>query len=216
MAKLKGAGIKPAKKVVAKRRMEKMKGVFALATTGICILLLVTVLVGLAGRGRVIEQYGGAETMAGLTQAELQFPYFKYVNELIGALPGPSFIWTIIWFVPMMILTKTCQWHLGIIATAWFSFGVFLELALVLVCGILYFKWKKIATAKPERKKPNVDIMEKMNREAQEEAKKLEQETKAAQQRAKDEDWEKRRQEIMLEKTQQRIKSRTNGRRRAR
>lgn len=214
MAKLKGTGIKPAKKAVLRRRMERVKAVFIVATVLICVLLLITGIAGLIGRAGVIKQYGGAEKMATLSQAELQYPYFRYVNEFISSAPGPSFIWTLIWTIPMILMVKTCQLHFGIVATAWFSFGIFLELVFMLVCGILYFRWRKIVTAKPERKKPNVDLVEKMNQQAQEEQKKLEREAKDAERRAKEEDWERRRQEIALQKTQERVKSKTGGRRR--
>lgn len=214
MAKIKGKGIAKPKKEVAKRKMKVVKRIFILATVFICGLLLIAGVAGLMGKGTVIEQYGGAEAMAKLTGAELQQPYFKYVNELVSALPGPSLIWTLIWLIPMALLVVTCRLHWGIMATAWFTFGLFLEIIFVVVCGILYSQWRKIAMAKPEKRKSNVDLVAEMNQKAQEEAKKQEQEAKEAAKRAKDEDWERRRKEIMLEKTQERVQRKSGGRHR--
>ncbi len=201
MARVKGEAYKPTRKEKAAKRMKIVMYIFILATALNCGRMIFGAARGIMTKSQITEQFGGAEKMAELSKAEFQEPYYTYVTERVDKARTPvGWIFSRLDFLGcFMLLWKTCRLGWGVKGTVGFTLALFYELLFALVCFPLYFRWKKIAEKK-EEKKPMVDVQKEMNQKLEEEQQKMEREAKIAEQKAKDEAWQAEYEAIMRQK----------------
>lgn len=161
MAKLRGAKRRGSEKARARKKMKIVMAIFVLATVFNGGRMLFSVVAGPIGKAKVVEEFGGEERVAKLSEAELQAPYFAYIN---GKMDGAKMIiGKILGFFDnigcLILLRKTAEWHWGVKATVWFTLGLFWEIVFALICLPLYIRWRKIvqAAATPKEEKTIVD-----------------------------------------------------------
>ncbi len=201
MARVKGKAYEPTRKEKAAKRMKIVMYIFILATVLNCGRMIFGAARGIMTKSQITEQFGGVEKMAEMSKADLQRPYYTYANGRVDNAKTP--VGKAIGFVDnigcLMLLWKTCQWGWGVKGTVGFTLAVFYEALFALICFPLYFRWKKIAEKK-EEKKPMVDVQKEMNQKLEEEQQKMEREAKVAEQKAKDEAWQEEYEAIMRQK----------------
>lgn len=201
MAKVRGKAYEPTQKEKAAKRMKMVTWIFILATVFNCGRIAYGIGVGFAEKAQVVEQLGGEEEIAGLSKAELQSPYYTYVNERVDQAENPvvKFFGFVDFVGCFTLLWKTSRLTWGVKGTVNFTLGIFYWAVFAIICLPLRFKWKKIANKK-EEKKPMVDAQKEMNQKLEEEQQKMEREAKAAEQKAKDEAWQVEYEAIMRQK----------------
>lgn len=165
MARIKGKEYQPSKKEKARSKMRIVIMILILASVINGCRMLINAIAGPIAAPSLIEQYGGEEKMQQLSQAELQAPYFVYINSKMDKAKTP--IGKVFGFIDnvacIMLLWKTAQWHWGVKPTVGFTLAFFWEVVFLAVCLPLFFRWKKVAEAKSEDEKPMVDLQKEMN-----------------------------------------------------
>lgn len=201
MARVKGEAYKPTRKEKAAKRMKKVKKILVVITLICCVIMVINAIAGMTGKKAVVEHFGGEEKMAGLSAAELQNPYYAEANRRMDDARTPiGKVWGFfnnLWC--LALLWKTCRWGWGFKSTVSFTIALSWEIIFLAIGLPLYFRWKKIAEKK-EEKKPMVDVQKEMNQKLEEEQQKMEREAKVAEQKAKDEAWQEEYEAIMRQK----------------
>jgi len=130
--------------------------------------MIYNVLVGMATKDDVIERYyGGEEAMSKLSDAKLERPYFAYLNEKYDNATGKivKFWWWLNNAFGFCLLWIAVRWHWGIVATVRLVLTFAWWVVSVIVCGVLYWRWHKIASKKPDFEADKREVFEKMAKE---------------------------------------------------
>lgn len=149
--------------------------ILKIVTVVCCVLMLVNITRALLGRNGLMQQVGGEEKMAQMSEAEVEHMYFEYINGKLDRAKttvGKLLIWGPANLACFVLLHFTAHWHLGVAGTVWFTIFMFFQLVALAICCPLGYKWHKIATVAPPRQKTVVDLEEELNRELEQEVQK--------------------------------------------
>lgn len=167
----------PSRKQKAQRKARIVLKILLVITVINLIWALVGFINGQIGRSRVVEEFGGKKAMSEMSEADLERPYFAYINGKMDKAKNP--VTKTIGFINnigcMVFLWGTCTWHWGVVGTVWFTLALWWELIWLVLLGPWFVIWYKISVGKDEKAKA-ANVKEEMEKAAIREAKQKEQE----------------------------------------
>ena len=210
MARLKGKQFQPTRKQKAKARMRKVAMVFIALSVIFGGIMIFNMIAGPLGHAGVVKNFGGEAAMKEMSLADLQRPYYAYVNSAMDNAETP--FGKVFGFVNnigcLIFLWKTSKWFWGVGATVWFTCALFYELLAAAICGALYLYFYRVVNENTTVKK-GVDLQKEMNQKDKEEAERLKKEAERRKAREKDPNqmsddaWKKKQERIALRKRQE-------------
>lgn len=161
----------PSRKQKAQRKARIVLKILIVITVINLLWALVGFVNGQIGRSRLVKELGGKEVMAELSEADLERPYFAYINGKMDNARNP--VTKVIGFINnigcMIFLWATCTWRWGVVGTVWFTLALWWELIWLLLLGPLFVIWYKISVGKDEKAKV-ADLKEEMRKAEEREA----------------------------------------------